>query len=231
MNEKIINNALAWAKEHTRMNIGKKMGILRKRRSGKKASECLQCGACEKRCPFEKKSERMKWVYKLKSIIANLLTSCRIILSLIMLLFPAFSLGFCFCYFVAGITDMLDGMIARKLRAESEFGEKLDTIADSIFVISVLYKLLPVIEIGVGIWVWIGVIAVLKIINIISGFVTQKRFIAVHSRANKITGLMLFVLPFSVSVIDIKYSAIAVCLLATFAAIQEGHYIRTKVFE
>ena len=123
---------------------------------------------------------------------------------------------------------MLDGMIARKLGVESEFGEKLDTIADFIFVISALYKLLPVTEIRMGIWIWIGVIAVIKVINIISGFVTQKRFVAVHSWTNKITGLVLFVLPFSFSVIDIKYSSVVVCLLATFAAVQEGHYIRCK---
>ena len=152
-------------------------------------------------------------------------------LSLIMLLFPVFSLGFYFCYLLAGITDMLDGMIARKLGVESELGEKLDTIADFIFVISALYRLLPVTDISVGIWMWIGVIAVLKIINIISGFVTQKRFVAVHSWTNKITGLVLFVLPFSFSVIDIKYSSVVVCLLATFAALQEGHFIRTKDIE
>ena len=164
----------------------------------------------------------------MKSIIANLLTSCRIILSLIMLLFPVFSLGFYFCYSMAGVTDMVDGTVARMLGAENEFGEKLDTIADFIFVFSALYKLLPMTEIKMEIWIWIGVIAVLKIINIISGFVTQKRFVAVHSWTNKITGLALFVLPFSFSVIDIKYSSVVVCLLATFAAVQEGHFIRCK---
>ena len=126
---------------------------------------------------------------------------------------------------------MVDGTVARKLGVESEFGEKLDTIADIIFVLSALYKLFPVIEIGIGIWIWIGVIVVIKVINIIFGFVTQKRFVAVHSWANKITGLVLFVLPFSLNIIDIKYFAIVVCLLATFAAIQEGHIIRTKLYE
>ena len=89
--------------------------------------------------------------------------------------------------------------------------------------------MLPVTDNSVGIWIWIGVIAVIKVINIISGFVMQKRFVAVHSWTNKITGLVLFVLPFSFSVIDIKYSAIVVCVLATFAAIQEGHFIRSMI--
>ena len=163
----------------------------------------------------------------MKSIIANLLTSCRIMLSLIMLLFPVFSLGFYFCYLLAGITDMLDGMIARNLGVESEFGEKLDTLADFIFVISALYKLLPVTEIRMGIWIWIGVIAVIKVINIISGFLLQKKFVTVHSLANRIAGVVLFLLPLTLSFVDIKYSAVFVCLLATFAAVQEGHFIRS----
>ena len=161
-------------------------------------------------------------------MIANLITSCRIILSLIMLPLPVFSTEFYVCYLLAGVTDMLDGTIARKLGTDSEFGEKLDTFADIIFVVIALYKLLPVCKINMAIWIWIGVIALIKVINIISGLVVQKKIVAVHSLTNKITGLVLFVLPFSLTVIEIKYSAIAVCLLATFAAIQEGHFIRSQ---
>ena len=165
----------------------------------------------------------------MKSIIANLLTSCRIILSLIMLLFPAFSLGFYFCYSMAGVTDMVDGTVARMLGIESEFGEKLDTIADFIFVISALYRLLPVTDISVGIWIWIGVIALIKVINFISGLLLQKKFVTVHSLANRIAGVVLFLLPLTLSFVDIKYSAVFVCVLATFAAIQEGHFIRSMI--
>ena len=167
----------------------------------------------------------------LKGVIANLLTSCRIILSFIMLLLAAFSTGFYACYLLAGITDMVDGAIARKLGTDSEFGEKLDTFADIIFVAIVLYKLLPVFKISIAIWIWIGIIAAIKASNIISGLVVQRKIVAVHSLTNKITGLVLFVLPFTLNVIDIKYSASVVCLLATFAAIQEGHFIRAKVYE
>ena len=79
-----------------------------------------------------------------------------------------------------------------------------------------------------AIWIWTGLIAVIKLINIISGFVVQKRFVTVHSLANKITGAVLFVLPLTLSLIDVSYSAIFVCLVATFAAMQEGHIIRSQ---
>ena len=69
----------------------------------------------------------------------------------------------------------------------------------------------------------------LSAISIISGLLLQKKFVTVHSLANRIIGFVLFIYPFSFSVIDVRYSSIAVCLLATFAALQESRFIRTKV--
>ena len=161
-------------------------------------------------------------------MIANTITCCRILFSILMLFFPAFSGSFYACYIIAGITDMIDGTVARKLGTSSQFGEKLDTVADFVFVAAALFKLLPVMKISMTIWIWTGLIAVIKLINIISGFVVQKRFVTVHSLANKITGAVLFVLPLTLSLINVSYSAIVVCLVASFAAIQEGHIIRSQ---
>lgn len=131
-------------------------------------------------------------------------------------------------YIIAGISDMIDGWIARKTNTVSEFGAKLDTVADIVFVVVCLIKLLPVMDIAAWIYIWIGFIVLIKIINIVSGFVVQKQFVAVHSVMNKVTGALLFVFPLTVSFIDLKYSALVVCIFATFAAVQEGHFIRTK---
>lgn len=123
-------------------------------------------------------------------MIANAITYCRIIISMLMFLFSVFSPEFYVCYLLAGISDMIDGTIARKLGTSSKFGEKLDTVADFVFAAAALFKLLPVMEISMVIWIWTGLIAVIKLINIISGFVVQKRFVTVHSLANKITGAL-----------------------------------------
>ena len=76
-------------------------------------------------------------------------------------------------------------------------------------------------------WIWIAVIAVMKLINIASGFVCQRRFVAEHTMMNKVTGLLLFLLPLTLFFMELRYSTAAVCCVATFAAIQEGHFIRT----
>ena len=159
--------------------------------------------------------------------IANIVTSSRILFSILMLFFPMSSPWFYVMYILCGLTDMVDGTIARKTNSVSAFGARLDTIADFIFVSTALVKLLPVMNIPSWLWLWILIIAVIKITNIISGFVCNKRFVAEHTIMNKITGLLLFLLPFTLFVIELKYSAVAVCTIATFSAVQEGHYIRT----
>ncbi|MGN0665768.1 MAG: CDP-alcohol phosphatidyltransferase family protein [Huintestinicola sp.] len=159
--------------------------------------------------------------------IANIVTGSRIVFSILMLFFPVFSPWFYVLYLLCGLTDMTDGTIARKTNTVSTFGSRLDTAADFVFVSAALVKLLPAMDIPGWLWIWILIIALIKITNIISGFICAKRFIAEHTVMNKVTGLLLFLLPLTLSFIDLRYSAAAVCATAAFSAVQEGHYIRT----
>ena len=160
-------------------------------------------------------------------MIANLITSLRIICSAALLFFPPFSPAFYIFYLTAGASDIADGMVARKANTVSEFGSRLDTVADFIFIAACLSKLLPVMEVPAWLWVWIGIIAVIKIINVVSGFIIHKQLAAEHTIMNKITGFLLFLLPLTLPIIDLQYSAVPICAAATFSAIQEGHFIRT----
>ena len=163
----------------------------------------------------------------MKKQIANIVSSCRILLSITLLFCPVFSVGFYCTYILCGFTDMVDGTIARKTNSVSEFGARLDTTSDFLFFAVTLIKLLPVIHIPKWILVWVVVIAIIKICNVILGFIYKKKLISLHTVMNKITGLLLFLLPPSLQLVEIKYSLIAVCIVATFSAIQEGYYIRT----
>ena len=157
--------------------------------------------------------------------IANILTGCRILGSILLLFFPVFSAAFYTIYLFCGFSDMIDGTIARKTNSTSKFGSQLDTIADFVFVVISLFKLLPAIHIPECLWIWGGVIAVIRISNIIRGYVSKKQFISLHTIMNKATGLLLFLLPLTISFVELKYTAIVVCSIATFSAIQEGVYV------
>ncbi|MDD6657694.1 MAG: CDP-alcohol phosphatidyltransferase family protein, partial [Lachnospiraceae bacterium] len=129
--------------------------------------------------------------------MANIITGCRILGSVFLLFIPVFSPTFYFFYLLTGITDIMDGFVARRTNTVSELGSKLDTIADFSFIAVCLIKLLPILKIPVFLLVWIGAIAIIKVINVISGFIVKKKFMAVHSFLNKLTGAMLFAFPLS----------------------------------
>lgn len=156
---------------------------------------------------------------------ANVITSCRIFGSILLVFFSVPSTSFYITYLLCGFSDMVDGTIARKTNSASDFGSKIDTVADTIFMAVSFVKLLPTISVPWWLWIWVGVIAIIKIYNIIRGYLSTKQFISMHTIMNKVTGFLLFLLPLTVSFIEIKYSAIAVCTTATLSAIQEGVYI------
>ena len=163
--------------------------------------------------------------------MANIITGIRIVLSVALLFCTAFSPTFYTLYIAAGFSDMIDGAVARKTGTVSAFGSRLDTFADIVFVAVCLIKVLPVLDVPVWLYIWIAIIAFIKVANIAVGFVGQKELISVHSMMNKLTGGLLFVLPLTLAFIDPRYSGAVVCIVATAAAIQEGYLIKRKVMD
>ena len=158
--------------------------------------------------------------------MANVLTGTRILCAFALLFCQPFSPSFIVLYLIAGLTDMIDGTVARRTNTASEFGAKLDTAADFVLVAVCLWKLLPMLSVPLWLWLWIGCIALIKVVNLLSGFILQKRFVAMHTVMNKVTGMLLFVLPLTLPITDLIYSAPLVCAVAAFAEVQEGHFIR-----
>ncbi|MBQ7567035.1 MAG: CDP-alcohol phosphatidyltransferase family protein [Oscillospiraceae bacterium] len=159
--------------------------------------------------------------------MANVITGARIVCSGFLLLCPLYSLAFYLLYIAAGLTDVFDGVCARKTGAVSEFGAKFDTAADLVLVAVCLLRLLPEARLPTWLLIWVGAIALIKVINVVSGLVMRKKLVLPHTKANKIAGIVLFLLPLTMAFIDIRYTAPFACAVATFAAVQEGHLIRT----
>ena len=157
--------------------------------------------------------------------LANIITGIRIIGSIALLFFSLPSQPFYIIYLLCGLTDMIDGTIARKTGAVSKFGAKLDTASDFVFMAVCVVKLLPMINISIWLWTWIAVIAIIKLINIVLGFIRRKELVALHTVLNKTTGFLLFLLPLTLQFIVPAYSFAVVCTIATIAAIEEAYYI------
>ena len=160
--------------------------------------------------------------------IPNLLSMSRIVLCLPLLLVDAMTMPFWVLYLIAGITDMLDGFLARRWGVESKFGARLDSMADFVFVLVVGYKLFPWLKLPTALWIMIGLIALVKIINAISSFVIKHRIKFLHTNANKLTGFLLFIGMMAIGQSYFVPVAWMISCIALFAAIQEGHFIRSK---
>ena len=161
----------------------------------------------------------------MKKHIANIITGSRIIFSLPLLFIPITSVWFYILYLFCGLTDMIDGAIARKTGSVSKFGARLDTASDFVFMLVCTIKVLPLIHIPVWLWVWIVIIALIKIFSITLVFVHKKKLISIHSVLNKTTGFALFLFPLSLTFVETTYSVATICVLATIAAMQEVHII------
>ena len=121
---------------------------------------------------------------------------------------------------------MADGYLDRKLGCESKTGAMMDSLADLAFVICCCFKLIPALAFPKWLWILGGVIVAIKVITQISALVMYKKCIFPHTIANKVTGVLLFVgVPLTVFLESIVPMVI-VAVVATFAAIQEGHFIR-----
>ncbi len=129
---------------------------------------------------------------------ANFLTAGRILLSLPLPWTAPLSPAFYALYTLAGVTDMLDGPVARRTHTVSRKGAMLDSIADAVFLTAALIALFPVLKERCPNWVLWPVLtaAALRCGAYGVGFYKYRRFAAYHTRLNKLTGAALFCAPY-----------------------------------
>ena len=158
--------------------------------------------------------------------IPNTITAFRFLGAACLLLCNPAGVAFWVIYGLCGISDMLDGFLARKLNAESKTGAVLDSVADFCFVACCAIRLISIVQIPTWLWIWAGVIVAIKVVNQVSALIVCKGFRFPHTPANKLTGLLLFL-----TVPTVFWSIVPVAIVAgvaTFASVQEGHFIRTR---
>ena len=153
--------------------------------------------------------------------IPNLLSASRIVLCLPLLIVDAMTMPFWVLYVIEGLTDMLDGFLARRWGVESKFGARLDSLADFVFILAVGYKFFPYLKLPTVLWMMIGLIALVKASNAVSAYLVRQRIEFLHTKANKLTGFLLFVGMMAIGQSYFVPEAWIISCIALFAAIQE----------
>lgn len=155
--------------------------------------------------------------------IADTVTASRIALSLVLLFLPLRSVRFLAVYTLSGLTDAFDGYIARKSGTVSDFGARLDSIADLSFFGVLMLKALPVVyyEMPEGIWYAVCAVLVVRLTAYVVGALRYRRFAPLHTWLNKLTGGAIFLLPYALVFSYGTGYIRAVCALALLAAAEE----------
>ena len=155
--------------------------------------------------------------------MADTITSARMVFSLFLLFIPPRFIGFFAVYTLAGLTDALDGWLARKTGTASEFGARLDSMADLLFYGVLLVRLFPVMRqaLPVTIWYAVAVILIVRLAAYAVAAIRYHRFASLHTWLNKLTGGAVFLLPYMLALsTGITYSWM-VCALAFAASLEE----------
>ena len=153
--------------------------------------------------------------------IPNLITGCRILLTLCLPFTVPFGKFFLIIYTFCGISDMVDGYLARRLNVISDLGSFLDTVADTLFLFTAWIILLFQLSFPAWLLYSAAIILFIRLITYFIGFFRFRQWASLHTYLNKLTGFLLFITPYIYSFIALDNWGIAVVTVATLSALDE----------
>ena len=136
---------------------------------------------------------------KIAKLIPNIITSIRLFGALVIIFLEPFTIPFFIVYSLSGISDALDGFVARKFHLESRIGSVLDSISDIVFLGVMAAKIFPTLLELLALWNWLLIIVPIffHFVAYIICAIKFKKFSAIHTYANKITSAAIFFYPFT----------------------------------
>lgn len=169
-----------------------------------------------------------------KKDIPNLISSFRILGTVILLFLNPHELSFLIVYSLCGLSDILDGWVARATHSTSELGAKLDSVADLLYYAVMFSRVFPDLweELPVQLWYVAGVVVALRIISYSFVAIKFHRFASLHTYMNKLSGAIIFILPYFLSSGGLVPISIAVAVVTSLATVEELIiHIRAKSYE
>lgn len=153
---------------------------------------------------------------------ANIITGLRMVLSILILSVLKDRTAACVLFASAGLTDLLDGIIARRTGTVSRLGAKLDSAADMVM-FGVMIAC-AVVWAGGALWTlvpWLAAVTAVRVANLIIAALRFRTFAGIHTWGNKLTGLLIFV-SFGVYILTDSLNAlIPAIVVAGLTALEE----------
>ncbi|MCI1881395.1 MAG: CDP-alcohol phosphatidyltransferase family protein [Sporolactobacillus sp.] len=152
---------------------------------------------------------------------ANLISIARLVFALTLVFTEPLSAMFFILFLACGISDVLDGYVARKTGTTSKLGDNIDSVADFVMCLVLISVLYVVVNPTTSILIWLLFIIVIRILSTMIVFVKYRTFAMLHTYGNKITGLLLFVFVLALPFVQTNWLLSVVCLMANLSAIEE----------
>ena len=155
--------------------------------------------------------------------LPNYITLTRIAGTLWLIFIEPLSVLFYVVYSLCGLTDVVDGYLARKTSSTSELGARLDSVADLLFYAVMLFRVFPILWKKLPRWIWFAVITilVLRAVVYVLAFIKYRHLPSLHTYLNKLSGLMIFLIPFSMIVDALTPFCIAIAVVSFLAVVEE----------
>lgn len=165
--------------------------------------------------------------------VADIITFLRVIGTIILFTLQPLTASFFWVYAMTGLTDVLDGLIARKTKTVSDFGARFDSAADLLFYAVILIRVFPYLltKLPNVICYAVAIIFFIRISSYITAGIKYRIFASLHTYLNKLTGIAVFLIPFLLVTDYVEAFCWIVCAFSALASLEElVIHIRSKEY-
>ena len=153
--------------------------------------------------------------------VPNVLSIGRLVGSVALLFTGGLNAPFLILFTLLCLTDLLDGLIARRYGICTPHGEVLDSIADFALVVCMLIVLISSLE-----WEWwmialIGCVIALRSLSVAIGTCRFGEPALIHTYSNKVSGLVIRLSPFMLLMFDTCPVVVVTCAVSALASFEE----------
>ena len=151
-----------------------------------------------------------------------MVTCIRLIGCIALIFLKVPEVAFYIVYTACGVTDAIDGMLARGLKIVSPFGSFLDSIADLSFYTVMIIKIFPWLwALPIAFWIIFFVAIGIRLLAYGLAALKYKKFASIHTYSNKITGLLVFAAPYFILTPYFAIFCFITIGIAAFSSLEE----------
>lgn len=153
--------------------------------------------------------------------LANMITSSRFVFAALLLFAIPFSAFFWVFYWLGVVSDILDGLIARKMRIESETGAKLDSLADLTFMVVILIVILRNSLLSAWGLCAAAVVIFIRVVSYLIGYHRFHTFVSLHTYLNKAAGFVFLTYPVLCRLLNNRIPENVLIVITVLSALEE----------